>query len=103
MVVRRNLHLIALEALHNAARHSGASVVALRLARDGPSWRLVVEDDGRGLAPEPDDPKVRRGLGLEAMKARAAEMAGSIAWEIVHGRRHACRRDLYDRGGMERR
>uniref|UniRef100_UPI003392A139 hypothetical protein n=1 Tax=Acinetobacter baumannii TaxID=470 RepID=UPI003392A139 len=45
LVVRRNLHLVAYEALHNAARHSGASRVVLRLAREGAGWRLEVEDD----------------------------------------------------------
>ena len=82
LVVRRNLHLVAYEALHNAARHSGASVVTLRLARDGAGWKLEVEDDGRGL-PEGAEapPTVRRGLGLEAMRARAAEMDGRIAWD----------------------
>ena len=83
LVVRRNLHLVAYEALHNAARHSGASLVVLRLARDGAGWRLEVEDDGRGLAEVPASPSVRRGLGIEAMKARVAEMGGTIGWDRV--------------------
>ncbi len=81
LVVRRNLHLVVFEALHNAGRHSGAAVVILRLVRDGAGWRLEVEDDGRGLADAPAAPSVRRGLGIEAMKARVAEMRGTIAWD----------------------
>jgi len=81
LVVRRNLHLLALEALHNAARHAGASVVALRLAHDGALWRLEVEDDGRGIGPEAAPARTRRGLGLTAMRARAEDMGGTIAWE----------------------
>lgn len=82
LVVRRNLHLVAYEALHNAGRHSGATVVTLRLLGEAPGWRLEIEDDGRGL---PEDsampPSGRRGLGIEAMKARVAEMGGAIAWD----------------------
>ena len=80
LVVRRNLHLVAYEALHNAARHSGASVVVLRLAPERTGWRLEIEDDGRGLAEAAPPPAIRRGLGLEAMKTRVAEMGGTIAW-----------------------
>ena len=81
LVVRRNLHLVVYEALHNAARHAGASLVVLRLARDGPAWRVEVEDDGRGLSAAVAGPSVRRGLGIEAMKARVAEMGAAISWE----------------------
>jgi signal transduction histidine kinase len=81
LVVRRNLHLVAYEALHNAARHAQASRVVLRLARDGRDWRLEIEDDGRGLAADLTAPSVRRGLGIEAIRSRVAEMGGSIAWD----------------------
>ena len=81
LVVRRNLHLVAYEALHNAARHSGASVVVLRLVKDGRDWRLEVEDDGRGLPSGHAGPSVRRGLGIEALRSRVAEMGGAIVWD----------------------
>jgi signal transduction histidine kinase len=81
LVVRRNLHLVAYEALHNARRHSGATVVALRLVGDGSSWRLEIEDDGRGLPDEAEHSGRRRGLGLAAMKTRASEMGGAITWD----------------------
>ena len=45
------------------------------------SERLVLEDDGRGLSGESSAPSVRRGLGIEAMRARVAEMGGTIAWD----------------------
>jgi signal transduction histidine kinase len=49
LAVRRNVALIALEALHNAARHSGASRVVLGLVPVGRRWKLWVSDDGRGF------------------------------------------------------
>jgi signal transduction histidine kinase len=79
VVARRALFLIAVEALHNAARHSGATRVTLRLAHAGSEWILSVEDDGRGMSTTPTTG--RRGLGLDGMRARAAEMRASIAWE----------------------
>ena len=85
LVVRRNLFLLALEALHNAARHAGASTVALRLARGEGHWRLEVEDDGSGIPADGGAPRSRRGLGLEAMRTRAEEMGGSIAWQPREG------------------
>jgi signal transduction histidine kinase len=81
LVVRRNLHLVVYEALHNASRHSGATVVTLRLARDGSGWAIDVEDNGRGLPADESRPSVRRGLGIEAMTARVAEMGGTISWD----------------------
>jgi signal transduction histidine kinase len=83
LVVRRNLQLLALEALYNAARHAGPSVVALRLVRESGSWRLEVEDDGSGIDPDAAPQRTRRGLGLMAMRARAADMGGAIVWEAV--------------------
>jgi signal transduction histidine kinase len=79
VVARRSLFLIAIEALHNAARHSGATRVTLGLARDGSTWVLTVADDGRGIAPPPASG--RRGLGLDGMRARASDMRASIAWD----------------------
>ena len=40
---------VVLEALSNVRKHSGASNVVVRLTEDACQWRLVVEDDGRGL------------------------------------------------------
>jgi signal transduction histidine kinase len=81
LAVRRNASLVAIEALHNAARHSGASVVRLALAREREAWRIEIADDGRGLDTTPTEDATRRGMGLEAMRSRAAEMGGSIEWE----------------------
>jgi signal transduction histidine kinase len=63
---------IAGEAMTNAARHAGASNVAVRLTVD---HDLVIEisDDGRGL-PDP----VPAGVGVASMYERADELGGTI-------------------------
>jgi len=89
LLVRRNVTLIALEALRNAARHARAALVWLALEPDGASgWILEVGDDGRGLPPEGPDAgssSTDAGHGRLNMSARAAEIGASIAWSSTPG------------------
>jgi signal transduction histidine kinase len=64
--------LIAIEALHNAARHAGATRVVLGLEPDGLRWKLWIEDDGHGPGATPAS--TGSGLGIESMKRRAEEI-----------------------------
>jgi signal transduction histidine kinase len=65
---------IACEAITNAARHSGAKRVTLRLEHDGSQARLRVADRGRGF-----DPTVQgSGFGLIAMRERARSVGGEL-------------------------
>ena len=64
---------IAGEALVNAARHAGASVVAVRLEVEPGRVVLEVRDDGRGLPGSP-----RAGVGLASMRQRAEEIGGGL-------------------------
>jgi signal transduction histidine kinase len=63
---------IAVEAMANAARHGGAGWCGVRIARREGELEVVVEDDGPGF---PDG--FRSGVGLTAMRERAAELRGS--------------------------
>ncbi|HEX4951235.1 MAG TPA: two-component regulator propeller domain-containing protein [Blastocatellia bacterium] len=83
LAVRRNLQLIALEALHNAARHAQAGNVTLGVRPLGRQWQLWISDDGVGLC---GDNKNRNGLGLRSMKQRAAEIDADISWVTAHGK-----------------
>lgn len=76
LAARRNLQLIALEALRNAARHAKARRVELGFARGGGVWALWVEDDGEGLPVQPDERA--RGLGMTSMRARARDMRADL-------------------------
>ena len=64
---------IATEALRNVSQHASARHCRVCLSLNGSGvLRLEVEDDGVGLAPDR-----RLGVGLTAMRERAAELGGS--------------------------
>ncbi len=65
---------IACEAVANAARHSGASEVNLKLERDGSRLRLHVSDGGRGFDPA----RTGDGFGLVSMRQRACAVGGEL-------------------------
>lgn len=69
--VRHDLRLMALEAIHNAARHGEARTITLGLAPAGRYWRLWVSDDGVGFDPEAGTEPKGTGLGHRALKRRA--------------------------------
>jgi len=73
----RELLRIAQEALNNAIRHAGASVVRLRLEARNGTLVLEVADDGAGF--DPQAPAVRsQRLGLTSMEQRARRLAGRL-------------------------
>ncbi len=81
-VVSVHLYRIAQEALTNAARHSGATAIQLRLVPNGPNVMLTVEDNGQGL---PTDAPAGRGLGLRLMQYRARSIGATLTWRAREG------------------
>jgi len=76
-LVANCLYRVAQEALHNIARHAGATHVHVRLRMiDGRSVRLEIHDDGRGLETQPHDKP--HGFGLLGMAERVHALAGSL-------------------------
>lgn len=74
--VSQVLFHVAQEALSNAAKHSRASRVEVRLIKDDSSVHLIVRDNGRGFVIE--DTEQRFGHGLRNMRDRAAALAGTL-------------------------
>ncbi len=73
---QRTIFRVAQEALANVARHARASHVRVALDHlDSGTLRLEVEDDGKGF----DANQAPRGMGLSHMRARAAEVGGSLS------------------------
>lgn len=71
---------IVTEALTNVARHAGARSAAVRLCLNG-AVELEITDDGCGLpAGQP------AGVGMTAMRERAAELGGTLTVESRPGR-----------------
>ncbi|MBS0372977.1 MAG: PAS domain-containing protein [Proteobacteria bacterium] len=81
-LVADNLYRIAQEAIGNANRHAGAREVRLGFDRTARRLRLVVEDDGVGLAPGDEG---RGGLGLRIMRARAELIGAQLVISAAPG------------------
>jgi signal transduction histidine kinase len=69
-----HVYRILQEALSNVARHSGTDRASVRLGFAADRLEMDVEDQGRGLDPV----TARRGLGLVAMRERAAIVNGTL-------------------------
>jgi signal transduction histidine kinase len=76
------LYRIAQEGLSNAARHSDAEEIRVRLRPDGDRVELTVADDGRGLGPGHAS---GHGLGLKLMDERVRELGGSLSLDSRPG------------------
>ena len=73
--VRRNLFLAVKEALHNAAKHSQANELFLRIHWYGDRLIVSVEDNGRGFDP---DRLASERNGMSNMTQRMAEIGGTF-------------------------
>ena len=69
-----NAYRIVQEAIGNAARHAGASVVTIDAALEADELTLTVTDDGRGFVRD----ATPVGLGLAGMQERAAILLGTL-------------------------
>ena len=75
---RRDVYLVLKEALHNAARHSGATSVAVTAGVEGRRLHIAVLDDGRGFDERTLEPREDGGRGLSSMRDRAARAGGAL-------------------------
>jgi signal transduction histidine kinase len=72
-------HLVCIgqEAVTNAIRHSGSSIVRVRLQYDDDGLNLAVRDNGRGF--EVPNPGVRNGhFGIPVMQERSRKLGGTF-------------------------
>jgi signal transduction histidine kinase/ligand-binding sensor domain-containing protein len=82
---RTNLFLSAKEAMNNVLKHSGATEVWLRMRMEGERFQLCIEDNGHGF--DPAALEHRRRNGLQNMRSRMEELAGTFSIETTPGRR----------------
>ncbi|MBI5664641.1 MAG: HAMP domain-containing protein [Nitrospirae bacterium] len=76
-----HLYRIAQEAITNAARHSKAKHIELRLTKENNKITMTIKDDGRGFIM----PKQMSSMGLEIMKFRASIINASLDIRSVIG------------------
>ena len=74
---------IVQEALQNAAKHSQATKVRVRVSREGGSILLRVEDNGVGFAA--DAPRKPQSLGLAGLRERAHLLRGDVSVKSAPG------------------
>ena len=65
------------EAVNNALKHAQATTIAVSMSEADGDMLMVVEDNGRGFAPDGITP----GHGLENMRARALLLKGTVSVE----------------------
>jgi len=74
MIVRKNVYLIAKEAINNAVKYAGCKKLTVALTAQKNSGTLKITDDGIGFNPE----QTNNGNGLRNIKDRAAEIHGAL-------------------------
>jgi ligand-binding sensor domain-containing protein/two-component sensor histidine kinase len=82
---RRQLFLIFKECIHNAARHSGGSLVTAELEVVDREIVLRVRDNGAGGGHANGSPRSNGGTGIPSMKRRAESLGGRVEWSAVPG------------------
>jgi signal transduction histidine kinase len=78
-----SLYRILQEALHNAAKHSGAGTFVVRLRRTAAEVELFVQDSGSGF--DVEAAQAARGIGLVSMQERAVLAGGRLTIDSAPG------------------
>ena len=81
--VALSLYRVTQEALHNAAKHSGADAVQVTFQGSETTLRLTVSDAGVGFEPHRTD--TMSGLGLMSMRQRLRAVGGTLSVHSAPG------------------
>jgi len=85
LAAKRNVLLIAMESLHNAAKYARAEKVTLHFGPvDGRNWLMRIADDGCGLSNDASDSG--SGMGMQTMQRRAKEIGAKLSITSLDGR-----------------
>lgn len=74
--VEAAIYRVVQEALHNVAKHAQAKTVNIEMARQEGTLRLLVEDDGVGIASR--GPQDRQTFGLQGITERMSMLGGTV-------------------------
>ncbi len=75
-VLETAIYRVVQEALHNVAKHANATTVTIDMRRDGDVVKLLIEDDGVGLAVKPNPG--RQTFGMAGMRERIGNLGGKM-------------------------
>lgn len=82
-VIEDQLYRIAQEALNNVLKHAQANTVTVHLRDSNSTIGLEIIDDGRGF--DLSDAESHGGMGLQNMRARAAQIHGRLSIDTAPG------------------
>lgn len=82
LTFKRHLLMFFKEAVHNCARHSGATRVDLSTSINDGIMELRLQDNGCGFDPEAH----REGWGVDSMRKRAEELGGKMDLQTAPGK-----------------
>jgi signal transduction histidine kinase len=77
--VQRAILRVVQETLTNVYRHAWATRVSVRIQVDGPSLKLRITDNGRGLPAAKDDDIPELGVGVPGMRSRVRQLGGDLS------------------------
>ena len=83
MGVEMQIVRIVQEALTNVRKHAEARTVRVMVRKDGSSYHVLIEDDGRGFDDTRQSVNPRDHIGLQVMSERALRIGGSLDVESV--------------------
>ncbi|HEV8524379.1 MAG TPA: GAF domain-containing sensor histidine kinase [Terriglobales bacterium] len=78
------IYRVVQEALHNVAKHAQAKSVNIQIGRENGKLKLLVEDDGVGMAPSRNLPG--HSFGLVGIKERIAMLGGEVRVVSARGK-----------------
>jgi signal transduction histidine kinase len=78
---KRNLLLIAKEAVNNSVKYSYANVMEINFFREGDFFYISISDNGKGF----DSETVHKGYGMRSMHARAEKLKAELNVKGVEG------------------
>ncbi|MEO7299682.1 MAG: two-component regulator propeller domain-containing protein [Verrucomicrobiota bacterium] len=86
--VRHNVFLAVKEVLNNVLKHSGAVRVKITISAEVKIFKIIIADNGRGIAKDESEPKIKRtGHGLTNIRERMNAIAGELKMENESGTR----------------
>lgn len=83
--VEAALYFCCMEAVQNAAKHSGARSVSVLVSEDSQGWQLTVMDDGAGFDQALPEPAAGSGNGLANMSDRLDAVGGTVTVSSLPG------------------